>query len=91
MLEINELDVVNCRKVNFVPRHFVKIRIDESLYMSNKIEDWIRNRLKNRYALEVVPALDHDNKLRPAAFAAFEDQKELTYFMLACPYFRRIQ
>jgi hypothetical protein len=90
MLEINELDVVGSRKLDFIPNHFVKIKINDRDFFENKIEEWIRNRLKNRYAVVNWPAIDNQGRLKVSAFAAFEDQKELTYFMLACPHFRRL-
>jgi hypothetical protein len=88
MLELNELDVVDCRKVNFIPPHFVKIRIGNRI--DNNIELWIKNRLRNRYAVSITSDIDDQNRLTSVAYAAFEDQKELTYFMLACPYLRRL-
>jgi hypothetical protein len=36
-----------------------------------------------------LPHVDQEGKLKSATFVAFEDHKELTYFMLACPHLRR--
>ena len=36
-----------------------------------------------------VKCHDKDGNLKSTTFMAFEDQKELTYFMLACPHLRR--
>jgi hypothetical protein len=33
--------------------------------------------------------IDENGKLKSASILALEDQKEMTYFMLACPYTRR--
>jgi len=90
MLEINELDVIDSRKLDYIPNHFAKTRINDSDYFEDQIEDWVRVRLKNRYSIVKSPCIDEKGRLRIAAFIAFEDQKELTYFMLACPHFRRL-
>ena len=37
----------------------------------------------------VAKCYDKDGNLKSTTFMAFEDQKELTYFMLACPHLRR--
>jgi hypothetical protein len=89
MLEINELDVIGSRKLNYIPNHFVRIKISNKEYGDTKIDDWIRNRLKNRYVFANYPSIDEQGRLTVATYVAFEDQKELTYFMLACPHFRR--
>lgn len=89
MLEINELDVIGSRKLDYIPKHFVRIKISNKDYHDNKIEYWIRNRLKNRYVVANCPSIDDQGQLKVATYVAFEDQKELTYFMLACPHFRR--
>jgi len=89
MLEINELDVIGSRRLDYIPPHFAKIKLNERDYFDNKIEDWIKNRLKNRYALVNSSAINNQGQLKVSTFVAFEDKKELTYFMLACPHFRR--
>jgi hypothetical protein len=33
--------------------------------------------------------VDQSGKMATSTFLGFEDQKELTYFILACPYLRR--
>lgn len=90
MLELNALDVIDCRKIDFIPQHFAKVKINDNDYHNDKIESWIRNRLKHRYAVCMMPSIDEQNRLKCFAYAAFESQKELTYFMLACPHLRRL-
>jgi len=91
MLNINELDVISSRKLDFIPNHFSKLKLSEKDYFVGNVEDWIKNRLKHRYAIVNWPAIDDQEKLKVSVFVAFEDQKELTYFILACPFLRRNQ
>jgi hypothetical protein len=89
MFDLNPLEVLNKRSLSFIPPHFAKMKIGESDYGLGNLETWVRNRLKGRYAIAKLPSIDKDGHLKTATFVAFEDQKELTYFMLACPHLRR--
>ena len=88
MLDLNPIDVIKKRKLNFLPPHFSKIKIERSLFEEN-LEKWVRTKLKGRYFLGNVSDLGNDDKLKVFTSIAFEDHKELTYFMLACPFYRR--
>jgi hypothetical protein len=88
MLEFNVLDIVGRRKVSYLPAHFTKISVGKYL-INTTIEDWIQNKLKGRYWMSDYPTVDSSGKLQTTLFVGFEDQKELTYFMLACPFIRR--
>lgn len=85
--EINPLDHFKKRKLNWFPIHFKKIKLSP-LTNCDKLEDWIKYRLHGRYCIVNMPSFDNDDKVRTATFVGFEDEKEITYFMLACPYLR---
>ena len=53
------------------------------------MEEWVKIKLKGRYCIVKQPSIDSSGSLKSAHFIGFEDQKELTYFMLACPMLRR--
>lgn len=90
-MKLNPLSICNKRKVNFLPVHFSKLEISEGrLFFDHLISDWIESKLSGRYAILNLPTTSKDNKLTTATFVAFEDPKELTYFMLAYPNLRRI-
>lgn len=88
MLNINPLDVLDKRKLSFLPPHFTKVKLQLN-ERTEDIENWILKKLKGRYSFVKLPSIDKDGHLKSATFVAFEDQKEITYFMLACPYLRR--
>lgn len=88
MLDLNPIDVLKKRQVKFLPVHFSKIKLDRFMLDYN-IEKWIKSKLKGRYFLGNVSDVDKSNKLKVFTIIGFEDQKELTYFMLACPFYRR--
>lgn len=89
MFDLNPIDVLKQREVKFLPSHFSKIKVSDSDMFDNKISSWIRTKLKGRFCIIRIPDINEDGKLKSCNFVAFENQKELTYFMLACPYLRR--
>lgn len=89
MFNLNEFDILDCRKVKNEVPHFSKILISNTEWLDEKIEDWIMTNLKGRFYLLSQPYINDDGKLKTAKFAGFEDHKEITYFILACPYLRR--
>ncbi len=89
MFDLNPLDVLKQREVKVLPPHFSKIKVSDSAILGDELESWIDVKLKGRYCITRSPHVDQEGKLKSATFVAFEDQKELTYFMLACPHLRR--
>lgn len=88
MLDLNPIEVLNKRSISFLPIHFSKIKLERSFY-DHEIESWIKSKLKGRYFIGNITDIGKDNRLKIFTSIAFEDQKELTYFMLACPFYRR--
>lgn len=89
MFNLNPIDVLNRRELTTLPVHFTKIKVSESDLFDNRIKQWIQTKLKGRFCIVKSPTIDHSGSLKSATFVAFEEQKELTYFMLACPHLRR--
>ena len=90
MFDLNPLNVLDQRQVMNLPPHFVKVKISEdSILFDDKLITWINTKLKNRFCIVKQPSVNNNGQLKLATFVGFEDQKELTYFMLACPHFRR--
>lgn len=88
MFDLNPIDVLKQRKLKTIPPHFSKMRISETEIFEG-LEDWVKIRLKGRYYIAKKPSIDNIGNLKSTFFIGFEDQKELTYFMLACPHLRR--
>lgn len=84
---INLLDILKKRKLNYSPLHFKKIEID--LFDKTNIEEWVKNKLHGRYYIVNTQKVDKNNRLKNIVEIGFEDESELTYFILACPHLRR--
>jgi hypothetical protein len=85
--EVNPLDVLKCRKVNYLPSHFKTAEIEYSSI--TEIEKWIKDKLQGRYCITKNILFDNEDKMQGKIVAGFEKHTELTYFMLACPHIRR--
>lgn len=88
MFDLNPIDILKQRKLKTLPPHFSKIRVSE-MDLFEGVEDWIQTKLKGRYCIVKYPSIDSTGNLKSISFIGLEDQKELTYFMLACPHLRR--
>jgi hypothetical protein len=86
MLDISPLSILKKRRVKWAPPHFHMFNINQNDYLfEDSIADWIEYKLKGRYYL----ARREDSNGKLTNVVGFEDQKELTYFTLACPLTRR--
>lgn len=88
MFDLNPIDVLKQRRLKTLPPHFSKTKINE-FDLFEGVEDWIQTKLKGRYCIVRHPSIDSGGNLKSSLVVGFEEQKELTYFMLACPILRR--
>jgi hypothetical protein len=89
MLKLNALDILNRRQLDSVAPNFAKIKLAEGDLFGTEVETWIKTKLAGRFYIKRQPSVAQDGKLKTATYVGFEDHKELTYFMLACPHIRR--
>jgi len=89
MFDLNPISILKKRELKTLPPHFSKIKVSDNEMFDNRVKNWIKDKLKGRFCVIKAPHVDQSGVLRSITFAAFEDQKELTYFMLACPFLRR--
>jgi hypothetical protein len=89
MYDLNPLDVLKQREVSTLPPHFVKYKLSDLLFVEDEIRSWVRSKLRGRFCIVRTPVVSDNGQLKSATVIGFEDQKELTYFMLACQYTRR--
>jgi hypothetical protein len=89
MFDLNPIDVLKQREIKILPPHFVKTKVDDTDFFGGELFSWITTKLKGRYCFLRSPGVDSSGNLKSSMYVGFEDPKELTYFMLACPYLRR--
>ena len=79
----NPLNYFKVRSTQYLPRHFEVLSLPISYNMESSIEKWIFENLKNRYYVSRdIRGVNSTIKV------GFEDPKEASYFMLACPHLK---
>lgn len=83
----NPLNVLSLRQLDFMPVHFTCITVQFKYNLQSSIIKWIETNLKGRYCIDNTVFL-HDNNIVMQIRLGFEDSKESSYFMLACPHLK---
>jgi hypothetical protein len=87
--KINPYNIFEIRRCSFPPDHFDYTTINVSYNLKDAIEKWIEKNCKSRYYIgKSVACSGQDNKIVNTFKVGFEESKELSYFMLACPYLK---
>jgi hypothetical protein len=80
----NALNLLGIRRVHFPARHFHYTVLGKFIVnKSNKINDWIFYNLNGRYYLGNSLQLDETNSLVHMLKVGFENEKELSIFLLS--------
>ena len=83
--KLNPLNLVNVRKLTFIPEHFGKITVVRKVHIK-LVDQWINYHLNSRYVIKRTYTVDQNNKLVEVFEIALEDPKELTMLTLGCKY-----
>ena len=87
-IKTNVYNIFKVRKTDFPPDHFEYTRIDVAYNLRDALERWIETKLKSKYYIGKDVVLDEKNNIVYKLKIGFSDPKELSYFMLACPYLK---
>lgn len=83
--ELNALNVLGMRKLNFIPNHFEKIYLTYKVDIK-LIENWIEFNLNSRYSISIGIMLDENKKIVHGTKIGLEEPKELSLLTLGCPF-----
>ena len=84
----NPLQVYKIRRAVVPPNHFEYAELILHYNMKDALEKWIELHLKSRFYVGKSVVVDHENKLTYSLRVGFEEPRELSYFMLACPHLK---
>jgi hypothetical protein len=84
----NPLNVFEVRQVKSAPPHFEYVNLPMKYNLEESLIKWIKQNLKNRFYTGKNISLDSDNKLVQVLTVGFEETKDMSYFMLACPHLK---
>jgi hypothetical protein len=82
---LNPLNVLEMRRVRSAPPHFEYLTIPLTYNIEESVVKWINQNLSSRFYVGRSVDLDKNNKIVYVLKIGFEDSKEASYFMLACP------
>ena len=86
--KVNPLNVFEVRQVKSAPPHFEYVNLPMKYNLEESLVKWIKQNLKNRFYTGKNVTLDSDNKLIQVLTVGFEETKDMSYFMLACPHLK---
>jgi hypothetical protein len=87
MIKINPLNVLECREVSDPPIYFKYHTATINHNRVKSLKEWIYNNLKHRFYAGETLVLK-DNQWDIQVKIGFEDPKELSFFLLACPHLK---
>ena len=84
----NPLNVFGVRQVKSAPPHFEYVNIPMTYNIEASIVKWVKQHLKNRFYIGKNVTLNDENKITAVLTVGFEETKDMSYFMLACPHLK---
>lgn len=81
----NPLNVLEMRRVRSAPPHFDYLTFPLFYNLEESVIKWINQNLSSRFYVGRSVDLDKNNKIVYVLKIGFEESKEASYFMLACP------
>jgi hypothetical protein len=91
-IKINPLNVFEMRRTKFCPPHFESVNVDMTYNMVRALESWIDENTAGRYFIgsRIEPNIraSSGSRVKYSTSVAFENSKDLSYFLLACPYLK---
>ena len=86
--KINPLNVFELRQVKSALPHFEYVNLPMKYNLEESLVKWIKQHLKHRFYAGKNVTLNSDNKLTQVLTIGFEETKDMSYFMLACPHLK---
>ena len=86
--KLNPLNILEVRRATVPPPHFEYMNIPIKYNLEESLNKWIEKNLKNRYYVGRNVILDDNNKIIKVLTIGFEESKDMSFFMLACPYLK---
>ncbi|MBO01916.1 MAG: hypothetical protein CMG35_04685 [Candidatus Marinimicrobia bacterium] len=84
----NPFNVFNIRQVKSPVPYFEYVDLPLKYNLETSLSKWIQSNVKNRYYVGRKVTLDKDNKLSQIITVGFEENRDMSYFMLACPHLK---
>ena len=76
------------RRVDFCPDHFTTTNLPRSYNLESAMVSWIEENLSGRFFFGINITLTESNAIEKVYTIGFENAKEMSFFMLACPHLK---
>lgn len=86
--KLNPLNFFGVREVKSPVLHFEYVTIPLKYNLEKTIIKWINKNCKGRFYVGKTVQLDKADKVSTQLKIGFENHKELSYFILACPHLK---
>lgn len=87
---LNALGILKERELDYIAPHFCTTEVSNDFMFDEPLQSWIEKKLTGRYFIkESLSVNDSNSSRKKKILVGFEDHKEMTYFLLACPHIRR--
>tara|TARA_B100001287_G_scaffold25159_1_gene18308 strand:- start:7632 stop:7931 length:300 start_codon:yes stop_codon:yes gene_type:complete len=88
-IKTNPFDILGIRRLNFCPPDFETVNLPRTYNIETAVSEWINDNLSGRYFLgENVTLSKADDSIQSIYTVGFEETKEMSLFMLACPHLK---
>lgn len=84
----NPLNLFDIRQLRVPSPHFEYISIPMQYNLEDSIVKWIERNTKGRFYVGRTVEVDSTNSIKTVLKVGFEEQKEVSYFTLACPHLK---
>ena len=84
----NPFNVFEVRQVKSAPPHFEYVNLPMKYNLEDSLVKWVKHNLKNRFYIGKNVTLDDENELTHVITVGFEETKDMSFFMLACPHLK---
>lgn len=81
----NPLNFFDMREAIVPPSYFSYIIIPSKYNLETAVRKWIYYNLRSRFYVGKTISINESDKISQMLKIGFEDDKELSFFMLACP------
>lgn len=85
--KINPLNMLECRELRDPPPHFNYVVMDLRHNIQKSIQEWILINLKHRFYIGETLIIDN-NQFVIKLKIGFEEPKEASFFLIACPHLK---
>lgn len=84
----NPLEFFKARRLTYLPSYFEVVDVKITYNIDTSIINWIKSNTKGRFYVGKGLSISNQNSVETVLKVGFENSKEASYFILACPHLK---